>query len=156
MGKTLITSIRSFQRPCHLPFLHNHPRGCRRRRRCLYCTRMDTWPPREQSDLLKMTGGRLTGLVPVWPLLLAAQLTQDAPNPYFSFLLRKMRKRSGAGVGRKAKKEERKGRGGKRGKEGTKGGKNSSPGRLSLNLKVKSISGICLFCSPSTARSQPS
>ena len=55
----------------------------------------------------------------------------------------------------KQRKEERKGRGGKRGKEGRKGGKNSSPGRLSLNLKVKSISGICLFCSPSTARSQP-
>ena len=56
----------------------------------------------------------------------------------------------------KQRKEERKGRGGKRGKEGRKGGKNSSPGRLSLNLKVKSISGIGLFCSPSPAQSQPS
>lgn len=50
-----------------------------------------------------MTGGRLEGLVPVWPLLLAAWLTHDALIP-FSFLLRKMRKGMEGGVGRKAKK----------------------------------------------------
>lgn len=86
MGKTLITSIRAFQRPCHCPFLHNH-RGVAGQGGALFAAHGWTLGLRENSDLLEMTGGRLEGRVPVWPLLLAAWLTHDAlilTSPFYS------------------------------------------------------------------------
>lgn len=55
------------------------------------------WPAQEDWRKAHRTGSCLA---------LAAGCMTDSrcPNPYFSFLLRKMKKRSGAGVGRKAKK----------------------------------------------------